>query len=117
MRLHHAIKTKRPGKLSRGVILIHDNARPHKARIIESLLADFQWDIFGHPAHSPDFAPSDYHLFPGLHKWLGGRRFATDEEVKAAVHGYFTQLDENYYARGIAKLFDRYAKCIERFRS
>ncbi len=39
---------------SQGVILLHDNARPHKAPFITFLLNDFCWYMFGHPAHSPD---------------------------------------------------------------
>ena len=31
--LHNAIKEKRRGKLTRGVLLLHDNAPPHKATL------------------------------------------------------------------------------------
>ena len=38
------------------------------------------------PPHSPDLAPSDYHLFAPLQEALRGRGFAGDDEVKDAVH-------------------------------
>jgi len=38
-----------------------------------------------HPPYSPDLAPSDYHLFPGLKKQLKGRHFSSDAEVIAAA--------------------------------
>jgi len=38
-----------------------------------------------HPPSSPDLAPSDYHLFPGLKKKLKGRHFSSDAEVIAAA--------------------------------
>ncbi len=114
MRLREAIKKKRPGKLSRNVFLIHDNATPHTAGFITSLLADFQWDVFQHPVYSSNLAPSDYHLFPALHRWLGGRRFNDDDAGKAVVHEYFAKLDRNFFADGISKLITRYEKCLSR---
>jgi hypothetical protein len=35
-----------------------------------------------HPAHSPDLAPSDFHLFLHLKKHLAGQKFHEEEEVK-----------------------------------
>ena len=37
-RLHKAIQNCRRGKLSHGIVLIHDNARPHTARQTQTLL-------------------------------------------------------------------------------
>jgi len=114
LRLRKAIQTKRPGKLSRTVVLLHNNATPHKARKIQDLLRSFKWDVFPHPAHSPDLAPSDFHLFAHLHRWLGGRRFATNDDVSAGVREYFASLDAQFYASGISKLLYRYEKCLAR---
>ena len=59
-RLRKAIQNRRRGKLSRGIVLIHDNACPHTARLTQTLLRDeFHWDTFDHPPYSPDLAPSD----------------------------------------------------------
>jgi len=35
--------------------------------------------ILDHPAHSPDFAPSDFHLFLHLKKHLTGRKSHEDD--------------------------------------
>ncbi len=112
MRLRTAIKNKRPGKLSKKIFLIHDNARPHTANIVQTLLADFKWEVFAHPPHSPDLAPSDFHLFPGLHCHLGGEKFKTDAEVQNAANTYFMNLDANFYRQGLQKLITRYDKCL-----
>lgn len=82
--LRNAVKRKRSGKLSQGVLLIHDNTTPHKAAIITFLLDNFGWDVFQYPAHSPDLPPSYYQLFPNLHRWLG-KHFNNDDEVKADI--------------------------------
>ena len=66
----------RRGKLSRGILLLHDNARPHTARQIQALLREqFHWNIFEHPRYSPDLAPSDFFLFPKMMEHLAGKCF------------------------------------------
>ncbi|KAJ4428773.1 hypothetical protein ANN_25766 [Periplaneta americana] len=60
-KLRRAFQNKRRGKLSRGVVLLHDNARPHTAASTRELLDQFGWEIFDHPPYSPDLAPSDFH--------------------------------------------------------
>jgi hypothetical protein len=65
-------------------MLLHDNARPHAAARKQAMLLEFGWEVFEHPAHSTDLDPSDFHLFPKLKEFLGGRRFKIDEEVKDA---------------------------------
>lgn len=112
-RLRKAIKDRRPGLLSSGVILIHDNARPHSANQTKQLLQSFKWDIFPHPPYSPDLAPSDYHLFPALKRSQGSKKFKTDEEVKNFVVQYFKGLDAQFYRSGIEKLVYRYNKCLD----
>ncbi len=82
------------------------------AKFVQALLEDFRWDVFGHPAHSPDLAPSDYYLFLCLNSHLGSTRFSSDAEVKKAVHEFFQKLDGSVCATGIAKLVHRYDKCL-----
>ncbi|KAJ8882410.1 hypothetical protein PR048_014218 [Dryococelus australis] len=67
------------------VVLLHDNAQLHSAAVTQQLLASFQWEVFDHPPYSPDLAPSDFHLFPVLKKWLRGWRFNTNDELQDTV--------------------------------
>jgi hypothetical protein len=48
-----------------------------------------------------------------LKKWLGGKRFANNEEVQSAVDGYFAELDYSHYKQGIEAIEHRWEKCIE----
>ena len=58
--LRKAIQNRRRGKLSRGIVLMHDNACPHTARQTQTLLHEaFHWDTFDHPPYNPDLAPSE----------------------------------------------------------
>jgi hypothetical protein len=38
-----------------------------------------------HAPCSPDLAPSDYHVFGPLKKFLDGHRFISDDDAKTAV--------------------------------
>ena len=48
-RFSRAIQNKRRGLLSSGVVLLHDNASPHTARLTTALLQQFRWEIMDHP--------------------------------------------------------------------
>jgi hypothetical protein len=39
----------------------------------------------GHPSHSPNLAPSDYHLFGKLNEHIKGKKFGDDNEAKDEV--------------------------------
>jgi len=94
--------------LTKGVRLLHDNARPHLARNTKALLDKFGWDILPHPLYSPDLALSDYHLFTNLKKHVGGKKLNSDEEVKTVVMEYLEkEIDGGFYNAGMQKLPDR----------
>jgi hypothetical protein len=48
-KLHRVIQNKRCGMLSRGVVMIRDNAYPHTAATTQDLIATFGWEQFDHP--------------------------------------------------------------------
>lgn len=113
-KLRRAIQNRRRGMLSKGVNILHDNARPHVARQTVAVLQEFQWNIITHPPYSPDLAPSDYHLFPKLKEHLAGRRFSSDDEVKDEVQRFLNNMAASWYDMGIQKLSQRLQKCIDR---
>jgi len=62
------LKEKRRGKVTKGVLFLHDNAPAHRALANQKKLAYLGFQCLDYPPYSPDLAPSDYHLFPGLKK-------------------------------------------------
>nr|XP_042906765.1 uncharacterized protein LOC122271040 [Parasteatoda tepidariorum] len=85
-KLRRAIQNKRRGMLTAGVVLLHDNARPHMTRRTTAVLTKFGSELFDHPPYSPDLDPSDFHVFLHLKKFLSsGERFGNDEELKTSV--------------------------------
>jgi len=69
---------------------LHDNAPAYRALETQKKLAYLAFQCLDHPPYSPDLAPSDYHLFPGLKKQLKVRHFSSNAVIAAAE----TWLDE-----------------------
>jgi len=57
--LKPAIRSKRRGKLSKEILFLHDNARPHTAAHTLETLKQLKWEVMEHPAYSPDLVPLD----------------------------------------------------------
>lgn len=111
--LDEKIRERRPGLQKKKIIFHQDNAPAHTAQKTIAKITELKYELLQHPAYSPDLAPSDFWLFPHLKQYLRGKRFSSNEEVIAAVEGYFAELPENHYSQGIHKLEDRWNKCIE----
>ncbi|KAJ4451550.1 hypothetical protein ANN_03016, partial [Periplaneta americana] len=92
-KLRRAIQNKRRGMLTASVVLLHDNARPHTARRTAAALTEFCWELFDHPPYSPHLAPSDFHVFLHLKKFLssGGRVLQQRDTKIREVEGKLQQ--------------------------
>jgi len=110
------LKGKRQGKVTKGVLFLHDNAPAHRVLATQKKLAYLGFQCLDHLPYSLDLAPSDYHLFPGLKKQLKSRHFSSDAEVIAAAE---TWLDGQpsvffvFFFSGFQKLEQRAKKCTE----
>lgn len=111
-KLRQAIKEKRRGKLSKGVLLLHDNAPVHKARIAQATLRDCGFEQLNHPHYSPDLVPSDYYLFRLLKSHLRGTRFSSDDELTHAAESWLNEQSADFYFCGIDSLKEKWNKCI-----
>ncbi|KAG8230543.1 hypothetical protein J437_LFUL008366 [Ladona fulva] len=67
-----------------------------------------------HPPYSPDLAPSDFHLFGPMKKFLAGQHFVRDGEVKSAVCRWLYSQQTDFFEQGILKLVPRWEKCVEK---
>ena len=83
--MNDILKEKRRGKVAKWVLFLHDNAPAHRAIATHNKLAYLGFQCLDHPPYSPDLAPSDYILFPGLKKQLKCCHFSSDAEVIAAA--------------------------------
>jgi len=112
--LRPAIESKRRGLLSSGVLLLHDNARPHTVRTTAATMTDLHFECLPHPPYSPDFAPSDFRMFGPLKEAMGGKKFHSDEEVHHTVHEWLRGLPKEFFYKGIYALCKHWRTCIER---
>jgi hypothetical protein len=62
-----------------------------------------KWEVLAHPSHSPDFAPSDYHLLSKLKQSLGGKTYSDDDEVQDAVMTWLREQTGDSYDAEIKK--------------
>ena len=112
MQLKDISKEKRRGKVTKGVLFLHDNAPAHRALATHKKLAYLGFQCFDHPPYSPDLAPSDYHLLPGLKKQLKSRNFSSEVEVIAAAENCWGGQTSEFFLSGLQTLEQRAKKCI-----
>ena len=60
--LKSVIRSKPRGLLSKRVLLLHDNDRPHTAAHTVDTLRALKFEVLEHPPYSPDLAPSEFHF-------------------------------------------------------
>ena len=90
--------------LSKGIILLQDNARPHVAQASKNQLQTFRWEI---RAPTLQFGP--------LKKSLKGRSFASNEEVKDTVEEWFHTQPRSFFTDGIHRLVQQWDNCLNRY--
>ena len=53
-------KERRPRTICKGLQILHDNARPHKTRLVKDTLDSLGVVELQHPPYSPDLSPCDF---------------------------------------------------------
>jgi len=106
---------KRPHLMKKKVLfhLTTHQLTPHSSAFATATLVELRYELLPHPPYSPDLAPCDFFLFPNMKKWLGGKRFTSNEEVIDQTEAYFEEFNKSYFLDGLKKLEHRWTKCIE----
>ena len=112
MKLCATICQKRPDLLTKGMLLLHDNACPHSANQTTATLKSFKWEVLQHPPYSLDLAPSNFHLFRPLKQHLSEECFPDDDMVETAACAWFQQQPQEFYIAGFQELVKRWNKCL-----
>ena len=96
------------GKLTRGVLLLQDNAPAHTSQVAMSAAIECGFEILSHPPYSP----SDFYLFPKLKSHLRCTQYGSNEGAIEAVNEYLGDQENAFYFEGTRKLEQRWAKCM-----
>ena len=102
VQLKDILNEKLLGKVTKGVLFLHDIAPAHRGLASQKKLVYLGFHCLDHPPYSPDLAPSD--LFPGLIKHLKGRRFSSDADVIAAADTWLDGQPSEFFLSGLQKL-------------
>lgn len=110
--LKETVKRERRGKWTRGVLLQHDNARPHTAVQTSATIRQLGFELIPHPPYSPDLAPSDYWLFSEMVKQVRGKRYEELCGMAGVLARWSLEVDQEWFAKGIRILPERWERCI-----
>ena len=102
--LKDILKEKSHGKVTKGVLFLHDIVAAHWALATQKKLAYLGFHCLEHPPFSLDLVPSYYHLFPGLKKQLKGRHFSSNVEVIAAMETWLDGQPSEFFFEWLAKV-------------
>jgi histone-lysine N-methyltransferase SETMAR len=110
--MHEAIWKKRHGKMSKNIILLHDNPCPHTENLAKAKLATMGWKVVTCSPYSLDLAPSDFHLFRPMKVDLGGQKFRTDDELKHGVLNWLHSHAKTFHATGVTNFPRQWKKYV-----
>jgi histone-lysine N-methyltransferase SETMAR len=92
-RFDDALKEKPPHLAKKKVLFHQANASTHQSLVAAAKLVELGCKLLPHPPYSPDLATYDFFLFPNMKKWLGVKRFASNEEVITETETYLAEFN------------------------
>ena len=111
-RLLSVIVEKGHGKVSHGVLLLHDNIPIHKCNIVQAAIRQVAFIELNHWAYSLDIAPTNYHSLSNLKKFLRLKNFSSDDEAVTTVEDYLTDLNLEFFCKDIQSSHDRWQRVV-----
>ena len=113
-RVQQALRLKELVLVNRkGVLFLHDNARPHVARVVRDTIQQLGWETLYHPPYSPDLAPIDYNLFHSLDNHFRGKSFTNEQTYVKPLRTSLLPKPRSSTAKGIEQLVTRCQKVLD----
>ena len=109
--LRRAVRRKRTQLQT--VIILYDNATPHKAICVRDLLQPWRWEVLEHPPYLPYLLRCDYDLILKLKAPLRGHRFRTRDDIAISVRRLIMTNFSHGEADGIRRLSYRWQRTID----
>lgn len=86
------------------VCILHDNTRPHIAKITIQKLLELGLEVPIHPPYSPAFASSEYHLLHFFSNALWCKYFSKEHEPVQWLKNFFASKTKTFYRAAIQNL-------------
>jgi histone-lysine N-methyltransferase SETMAR len=117
VQLKDTLKEKRRGKVTKGVLFLHDSASAHGALASQKTLGYLDFQCLDHPHYSPDLATSDLQPVPWTCEGGRGgggrsRHFSSYADV-IAVETWLDGQHSELFLSGLQKLEQRAKSWIE----
>ncbi len=85
-------------------IILHDNARPHKAHVVRELIEKKGWSLLEHSPYSLDMNPCDYNGFGQIKRRIKGTRYTGFVELKSSCKEVISDLNGRGALTGLRNL-------------
>ena len=83
-----------------------------KCKIVQAAIRQAGFIELNHPTHSLDIAPANYHPLSNLKKFLRLKNFSSYDEAVTTVKDYLTDLNSEFFCKGIQSLHDRWQRVV-----
>ena len=105
------LEEQRPTSGARNFKILHDNAKPHVAKIVKTFLESEGITIIDHPPYSPVLAPCDFWLFDRIKQQLIDQESA--ESMKNQITEILDSIPANEYLMTFQKYVERMQLCVD----
>ncbi|XP_015604732.1 histone-lysine N-methyltransferase SETMAR-like [Cephus cinctus] len=82
-------------------IILHDNTRPYKSKIVQQLIEDKAWIEIIQPPYSPDMNPCDFNCFGHVKRKLSGTRCSSLKELDIKLNNIICELNGSGTLNGV----------------
>ena len=90
--------------------ILHDNARPHTAKLVKTYLQEEGIIAIDHPPYSPDLAPCDFWLFSKIKRELDSHPDV--QSLKIQITEVLEKIPQEEYLKTFKKYLERMQLCI-----
>jgi len=98
--MHEKLKIQCPVLINRkGPILLHDNARPHAARMTVMKLNELGCEILQHPPYSPDLSSTYFHFFKHLDHFISGKTFSNTLDITNSINEFLDSKNSDFFQK------------------
>ena len=106
-----AIEKQRPTSGTKNMKILHDNAKPHVAKVVQEYLNNEGIAIIDHPPYSPDLAPCDFWLFSKIKQHLTDHKDV--QSLKKQITEIVNAIPKDEWLKTFEKYLERMQLCID----